>query len=179
VFETFDRGWGAIQKSYVGMADVRKTALSFPSIYELLPRYKRCCAFGSPGKGTEFDHLSAATWSLIPWTHEAGLDTEMLSRNFEHVREISQILAMPSRIKTFQLGGWQQETASQVYLVNEPNSDPNHAVHLVKKSWQGDGTVLALSATAGQQPDRIPGMIPHDRLMSDSRIIEQLDWALP
>src|SRR5262249_18464333 len=52
---TLSEGWGTIPNWLAGGIDtIRRTALSFPSLLELLPRYRECCSF----KRAENQYLS-------------------------------------------------------------------------------------------------------------------------
>ena len=68
VFGILSEGWGEFV-NYIagGLQTVRRVALSFPSVYELLPTYDGCCRLGDPNTHTSLDVLNPATWQQRDW----------------------------------------------------------------------------------------------------------------
>jgi pimeloyl-ACP methyl ester carboxylesterase len=70
---TLKVGWGEEWIATIGGVDVmRRTIASFPSWYELLPRYERCCRWKSSGAGESvlgqpFELLDPANWDRLGW----------------------------------------------------------------------------------------------------------------
>jgi len=158
------------------MEDVRKTALSFPSIYELLPTYRNCCALGQPGNRAILNMLNTDDLNRVLWVRQGS--TVDLAHQLDAVVRLRVILEGPPKVPVVRLFGFQQQTPEQVYFSAEPNANPDRLITKMLYSWLGDGTVMAYSALGNLNAGRLPGLIPHDRIMSDSRVIEQLQQLL-
>jgi len=176
IFASLEAGWGWWQRQLVSMNDVRRTALSFPSIYELLPRYRNCCALGQPGNRTILNMLDPDDLNRILWVRQDSIAD--LRRQLEIVSRVRTILEDPSPVSVVRLFGVQQRTPEQVYFSPAANADPDRLITKTLYSWLGDGTVMAYSALGNMSAGRLPGLIPHDRIMSDARVIEQLQQLL-
>ena len=48
--EALETGWGSANFLVGGLDDFRRTLASFPSTFELMPRYEGCCAGGEEGQ---------------------------------------------------------------------------------------------------------------------------------
>ncbi|MCK1626563.1 alpha/beta fold hydrolase [Bradyrhizobium sp. 160] len=68
-FKTLDDGWGFwANLAAHGLGTVRETAMTFPSLYEMLPAYARCCGFQSSGpQPTFFDPFALVNWQRFKW----------------------------------------------------------------------------------------------------------------
>jgi pimeloyl-ACP methyl ester carboxylesterase len=72
-FKTLDEGWGFWGNLAAhGLASIRETTLTFPSIYELLPFYPKCCAFklATSTIPDYFDPFQIKNWEKFTWLPE-------------------------------------------------------------------------------------------------------------
>jgi pimeloyl-ACP methyl ester carboxylesterase len=176
LFASLESGWGWWQRRLISMEAVRRTVLSFPSIYELLPSYENCCALGQPGNRVVLNMLNPTDLQRIRWVRDSS--STDLEQQLSNARRLRTILDMPAKVPTIRLFGLQQETPEQIYLSAAPNSDPKRLINKLPTSWLGDGTVMAYSALGNLDTGRLPGIIPHDHIMSDIEIIKQLQRLL-
>ena len=90
VFQTVEKGWGPLNAAMGGLDGFRRTMLSWPSVFELMPRYNECCDGGS---GTAFDPGLANTWKDLHWD---GVDTTTmpdLQKTFVRVHKLKALVA--------------------------------------------------------------------------------------
>lgn len=171
LFSSLETGWGWVQRRFVTMREVRDTALSFPSIYELLPTYRNCCALGAGvPPGTALDLSLAKDARRLAWFQ--SLPIENLESKLQSARNLQAIVNSQPRIYVARLHGVQQKTPEKVYLSSE-----DHAERIIRKtvsSWLGDGTVMDYSAMPENELARLPGSSSHERIMSDESVISQI-----
>ena len=176
VFPSLEGGWGWLQRQLVSMQQVRETVLSFPSIYELFPTYRNCCALGGGRPGIPLNMTLPEDVRKIAWM--SSLPPDFLKARLEALSRLRALTAGKSPIAVAHMYGVKEETPEQIYLSNEANIDQDHLIKKTVTSWLGDGTVLDYSAMMDNDLGRLPGAILHERIMSDPRIIEQVKAAL-
>ena len=67
-FATMSGGWGEFQNFMAGgIGAIRRVVFSFPSLYELLPSYEKCCRFGNEDNYSTFDPTDAKVWIDNDW----------------------------------------------------------------------------------------------------------------
>jgi pimeloyl-ACP methyl ester carboxylesterase len=176
VFPSLQGGWGWLQRRLVSMQQVRETVLSFPSIYELLPTYRNCCALGEGRPGIPLNMTRAEDVKRIAWMR--SLPVAYLEARLDSLSRLRALTAERSPIAVAHMYGVKEETSEQVYLANDPNADPDHLIRMAVKSWMGDGTVLDYSAMLDNDLGRLPGAVMHERIMSDPKIFEEVKAAL-
>ena len=72
---TLTEGWGAFANHIAGGIDViRHTMLSFPALYELFPRYTRCCRLGDQRAHEFLNVYDPAQWNTRDWLPPAYRD---------------------------------------------------------------------------------------------------------
>ena len=64
VYAMVEKGWGALNALMGGLPAFRRTMLSFPSVYELAPRYSDCC---DAGAGRAFAPGDSEAWRALKW----------------------------------------------------------------------------------------------------------------
>jgi len=95
-FKTLDGGFGFWQNLAAhGVTGVRETALTFPSFYELLPAYGRCCGFKSARSKDDdlFDPFDSQVWKRFSWvppSFVAGQRHAWLQRTLADANAIAQ-----------------------------------------------------------------------------------------
>jgi pimeloyl-ACP methyl ester carboxylesterase len=174
LFNSLETGWGWVQRRYVSMDQVRQIALTFPSIYELLPVYDYCCALGRPGQSSALKVLDDL--NKIQWFRSVPADD--LNSYVASAKKVHAAVDAAPRISVAHLYGVQQRTPEQIYFAPDPNASPDALIADTNMSWRGDGTVMDFSASPGNDLDRLPGGFSHDRIMSDERIITSILFGL-
>jgi pimeloyl-ACP methyl ester carboxylesterase len=175
VFSSLEVGWGWLQRKLVSMKEVRDTVLSFPSLYELLPTYRNCCALGSGRPGKALELWKAGDLQRVAWLRD--VPGEVLTKRLESLVKLREI-SKASQNASARLYGIKEETPEQIYLAPEQDADPDHLIRKTIPSWLGDGTVMDYSAMRDNDLGRLPGARLHERIMSDPRIFDQIRSAL-
>jgi pimeloyl-ACP methyl ester carboxylesterase len=160
-------GWGPGANMIIGgMSTIRRFALSFPSFYELLPRYDNCCVLGLPGGNRDvYELLTSTGWAHVQWlddpvspNQEARLKTVLADVN--RLRDLAAKV-YPNPKNVYNLVGGKVNTRWQYYV------DPavKRIVHY--SSGSGDGTVPEGSA-ANRDVDRaFVSLAQHQTIFDD------------
>ena len=175
VYETVQQGWGAANLLMGGLTEFRRTMLSFPSAYELMPRYDGCCQAAAGGT-TSFVPANIDAWRSLGWQGVDAATMPDLAATFARVEELKDIVAkpLPSTVEDVLLVGVDQRTPHRVAF---KRSGPIMAAQ-VQKTWAGDGTVVRDSAALAQAPLRPTSFADHERILHDPQIQEFLAVAL-
>jgi pimeloyl-ACP methyl ester carboxylesterase len=173
VFQTVEKGWGPLNHVMGGLDGFRRTMLSFPSIFEMMPRYRQCCENGGEAS---FDPLRAATWTDLRWD---GVDTATmpdLDKTFVRIRKLEALVAtpMPRGIEDVLLVGVDQRTPQRVAF----RKDGTTSVLQLQHTWAGDGTVIRDSAVIERVPLHPTSFADHQRILHDPQIQDFLRVAL-
>lgn len=172
VFQTVEKGWGPLNPAMGGLDGFRRTMLSFPSIFELMPRYRACCEAGT----MPFDPARAETWTALRWD---GVDTAImpdLQKTFVRIRKLEALAAtaMPKGVEDVLLVGLDQRTPERATF----KTAGGVAVLKVEHTWAGDGSVIRSSAVIEDAPLHPTSFADHQRILSDPQIQEFLRVAL-
>jgi pimeloyl-ACP methyl ester carboxylesterase len=172
VFQTVEKGWGPLNPAMGGLDGFRRTMLSFPSIFELMPRYKACCDAGT----VAFNPAKADTWTGLRWD---GVDTATmpdLHKTFVRIHKLEALVAtaMPKGVEDVLLVGIDQRTPERAAF----RSVGGASVLQVENTWAGDGTVIRNSAVIDKVPLHPTSFADHQRILSDPQIQEFLKVAL-
>jgi pimeloyl-ACP methyl ester carboxylesterase len=144
-------GWGGIENYMAGgMTTIRRVMFSFPSLFELMPSYDKCCRIGTTASYHEFDPTETDLWKSHDWLpaeYQAGDGYAGLQARMDRARELRELVAKPLPPEIQQIFFAGDMIATKLYLYVDPS----------KQSWQnwnystsvGDGTVPIWSA-AGQ-----------------------------
>jgi hypothetical protein len=147
--------------------------LSFPSVYELAPRYADCC---EAGEGRTFAASESAAWAALKWDGvdpQAMVDLKKAARRAVELRAIVET-PLPAGIEDVLLIGIDQRTPQHVTF----EFGEKGATARMRTNWQGDGTVLrdsAMLATAIMHPS---SFATHQKILQDPQIQEFLKVAL-
>ncbi len=172
VFQTVEKGWGPLNYAMGGLDGFRRTMLSFPSIFELMPRYKACCDSGA----VSFNPAKAETWTGLRWD---GVDTATmpdLQKTFVRIQKLEALVAtaMPKGVEDVLLVGVDQRTPERAaFKITDGVS-----VLQVENTWAGDGTVIRNSAVIERLTLHPTSFADHQRILSDPQIQEFLQVAL-
>jgi len=169
VLQTLEKGWGPANRLAGGLAKIRETLLSFPSVYELLPRYSTCCIYGRPGAGREFDPLTEEFWQkydVLPDMYKDARGQRFIAARLSNVRNLQAVLEkpLPSNISERLVVGDLRDTVSRVYL------DPDGQAPKIWQEERGDGTVVLTSAADGNIPRSDPAFAGHQVIFSDEYV---------
>ncbi len=160
VFELLHDGWGLANGLLGGLDAFRRTVISFPSTFELMPSYDGCCT----GEGG-FAAGTQAAWAGLDWP---GIDATELPDLAEVAKRQATLrqafdTPLPAGIEDAMVIGVDQRTPEQFALV--PTG--GEAQLNVRTSWDGDGTVLRDSAVLSDRIVYPTSFATHDAILSD------------
>ncbi|QOZ36480.1 hypothetical protein [Bradyrhizobium sp. CCBAU 53421] len=147
-FETLSDGWGDFTNFIAGgLPTVRRVALSFPALYELLPTYDKCCRLGSPEKYTPLDVLDVATWRQRDWLPSEyranGPRGAAFERGLSEARRVGELMRQPiPGVAQVMIAGDYFDTGLYLYV---PTNRQSWRDWNFRRS-KGDGTVPVWSA---------------------------------
>lgn len=175
VVEALESGWGSANILVGGLADFRRTLASFPSTFELMPRYDGCCAGG--GKGNlAFEAGDPKAWTALGWDGVEALhlpDVEKASMRQDTLRRIAET-PLPTSVDEVAVVAVDHRTPAQYQL----QSGNTPARFLVTRSWAGDGVVLRDSATVESGATFATSFSDHSSILGDADIQNFLVLAL-
>jgi pimeloyl-ACP methyl ester carboxylesterase len=172
VFQTVQKGWGPLNPVMGGLDGFRRTILSFPSVFELMPRYGQCC----DAAGNAFDPTRAEIWKSLHWE---GVEPETmpdLAVTFERIRRLEKMITtpLPANVEDVLLVGVDQRTPQRAAF----NGNGDTVALKVQTTWSGDGTVIRDSATLERVPLYPTSFADHQSILNDRYIQEFLKVAL-
>lgn len=167
VFELLQNGWGLANSLLGGLDGFRRTIISFPSTFELMPQYDGCCG-DNQLSAAHFDTTSVEAWAGLNW---AGIDqdglpdlAEVKSRQAELRKIFDEPL--PSNVEEALVIGVDQRTPQQYEL----QSGTGEARLNVSTSWEGDGTVMRDSAVLSDRVTYPTSFATHDAILSNQSV---------
>ncbi len=175
-FKTLDQGWGFwANLAAHGLGTVRETAMTFPSVYELLPAYSRCCGFQSSGpQPTFFDPFALASWQRFKWVparFNSATGQSWLAQTLADAKAIAR-LEIPQGPRVITIVTGLIPTAWRVLF------DPADGHVLDYIPQPGDGTVYQNSAANNHLIDARPALSPHQTIFADDASRQVLRWVL-
>jgi pimeloyl-ACP methyl ester carboxylesterase len=173
VFQTVEKGWGPLNRVMGGLDGFRRTMLSFPSIFEMMPRYRDCC---DNGGNASFDPAKAETWTGLHWD---GVDTATmpdLGKTFVRIKKLEALVVtpMPNGVEDVLLVGVDQRTPHRAGFRNGAGA----SILQLQHTWAGDGTVIRDSAVIERLPLHPTSFADHQRILHDPQIQNFLRVAL-
>lgn len=180
MLEVADGGWGFWANLVAGgLGNVRATALTFPSIYELMPRYPNCCVVGTPGApgARETAALDETLWHDMPWlpaslkTPEGRASISGYLRSALRLKEAMEA-ALPPRVDLYPLCTGLIDTTWRVHL------DPTDGRIIHRLAGKGDGTVPIRSAANAQLAQCRASMAEHATIFANDAARQHLEWIL-
>lgn len=154
--ELLRNGWGLGNMLLGGLDAFRATILSFPSTFDLMPRYDGCCG---AGLATE------DRWEALNWT---GIDDGTLPDLAEAATRQSRLhdifaAKLPAGIDEAFVIGVDQRTPQTFAL----HTGTGEAQLDIVTSWEGDGTVMRDSAVLAERTTYRTSFATHDALLSE------------
>ncbi|MDA0368717.1 MAG: alpha/beta fold hydrolase [Proteobacteria bacterium] len=165
-------GWGPFANHVAGgMQTIRDVILTFPSLFELLPRYNCCSA-----NGERVDVMEFETWlqlDLLPAAFTTGQKLGTIKKNLERAAQLSEIVgSQPRGVNEHRIAGFFLDTLTHVDV-------PSGGISLGK--WtvgSGDGTVATFSAYDGRTDNASAALAAHTRLFTSKNVAAQLALTL-
>lgn len=145
VFDLLENGWGTANIFMGGIDGFRRTMLTFPSTFDLIPRYDGCC--GDAGSRlADFNMDKPEDWVRLHWDGVEAAALPDLAAVRERQVRIQEVIeqSLPSHIEDVIVIGIDQRTPEQ-YRINYV-ADGEPAELLIETSWGGDGVVMRDSA---------------------------------
>jgi pimeloyl-ACP methyl ester carboxylesterase len=178
-FATMSEGWGEFKNFMAGGIDaIRRVIFSFPSVYELLPSYDKCCRIGNETAYTPFDPTDVSVWKAndwIPFEHR-GTRLALVEKAFRDARRIHSIMRqpLPVDVEVTLIAG--DRFGTYLYLYVDPN-DRRWTNWRFSKN-RGDGTVPLWSAASLNVADSLPAFVDHATIFDDKWIVIKLQRML-
>lgn len=182
-FGTLRDGWGAIENALAGGKNtIRRVVLSFPSMLELLPRYKCCYIREADQTKSNIDVFDAATWKSLGWlppSLDNDTNFEMFKAKLETAKTLTPILNQaPSQPLSVTFSG---DAHGTLRLLGMKRSNPGISGWVFSES-RGDGTVPVWSAARNQTFDNLQGTLQsfaqHKTLFDDKWVLKILEREL-
>jgi pimeloyl-ACP methyl ester carboxylesterase len=185
---TLSDGWGGFQNVIAGgIQTIRRTALSFPSIYELLPRYENCCRVGTPASYLSVDPFDPREWRKYRWVtaeYDNGPRAAYFDGQLENAKKVGGLLErpLPAGIGISRIVG--DAFGTNLYLY-AGESDPSWKTWTFRKdrgdqtvpAWSAAGNIVSLEGTVPSY--RTHGTIFNDPIVEEVLARELLDIAMP
>jgi pimeloyl-ACP methyl ester carboxylesterase len=174
VYETVEKGWGALNVVMGGLPAFRRTILSFPSVYELMPRYAGCC--GTAAEAPVFSWVSGEKWRALGWDGVETAAMPNLTAIAVRVRELETIIAtaLPQGVEDVALVGIDQRTPHRATFEVAGGT----TIVRVQTTWAGDGTVVRESASIPRAALHPTRFAEHERILNDPQVQDFLGVAL-
>src|SRR5688500_1167259 len=175
VLATLESGWGSMNMLMGGLTAVRQTVLSFPSIFELMPRYGGCCE-AQDGAAAAFALTDAKSWVALGWDDIDEHALPDLAAAAERQRELQQIVeaGSPPAAEDILFIGVDQRTPQHFAI--ESTGGP--ARLRMKTTWAGDGTVVRESAVMPRAVVHPTSFADHEHILDDEQVQEFLAVTL-
>jgi pimeloyl-ACP methyl ester carboxylesterase len=191
VFESLYDGWGvdsvkdrAVNAWMGGVAEFRKTLLSFPGFYDMMPAFAECCWFVEAGGARQqFSAFDPKAWRRLVFfanafpsdADKAFLDHQLARARAFHDKTLGQPLPAPheSGIRLVATG-W-LDTITRV----EINASSGDKLQFIKR--KGDGTVPLLSATMARDtsdPSIVYAPREHMSIFSETNAMEAVSHII-
>jgi pimeloyl-ACP methyl ester carboxylesterase len=176
-FKTLDEGLGFWQNLAAhGVNGIRETAMTFPSLYELLPSYQRCCAFKSNTSKQDdyFDPFDSRIWKRFSWVPPSFASDQRqawLQRTLADAKAVADT-NIPQGPRVVMIVTGLIPTAWRVTF------DPRDGRVLKYVDQAGDGTVNQWSAANDQLVDARPALTIHATIFADDASRQVLGWVL-
>lgn len=170
-----EHGWGTANVFMGGLEGFRRTILSFPSMFELMPDYEGCCG-ANPSLENGLLANRADAWLALNWE---GVDAKTLpdltdvSARQKELRRIVDA-PLPANIQSVLVIGLDQRTPQQFSL----KFVDGQGQFDVQTSWEGDGTVMRDSAVLEERVTYPTSFSTHDEILSDTSVQDFLIAAL-
>lgn len=137
-YESVENGWGALNVVMGGIGAFRRTMLSFPSIFELSPRYAVCCDGVAAGAISSLPQDIDA-WRALGWD---GVDPHAmpdLSAAFARIDELQRIVdtPLPTGVEDVLLIGVDQRTPHRVALRHHAARRHDADSNDLERGWNG------------------------------------------
>lgn len=145
VFGLLEHGWGKANLFMGGIEGFRRTMLTFPSTFDLIPRYEGCC--GEDGNSSPaFNIDDPDAWSRLNWDGIEAADLPDLSAARDRQMRIQAVIEqpLPARIEDVIVIGIDQRTPEHYEI--EYDDFGGEAELIIATSWRGDGVVIRDSA---------------------------------
>jgi pimeloyl-ACP methyl ester carboxylesterase len=183
---TLSEGWGTLPNWIAGGIDgIRRTALSFPSLMELLPRYRECCSFKKEGGHyVAIDVFDPEVWRANGWLPadiEQGAMFAHFSDRLKRASSITSVMTSPVPGVTEVLFASNSRSTRFIFTALEGLTRPS------PENWhfsfeRGDATVPAWSAAREPRLTTLQGSLQsfgeHSTIFDDDWVRNELKREL-
>jgi hypothetical protein len=189
VLKVVAEGWGPIPNAIAGRVSVvRRTILSFPSIYELFPDYRfdrACCRLGARGSANAetLDIYDGAIWDKYGWLppeYRSGQRRDLFESYLKDAKRLHTEIAKRQETWPPELRFIGSRRETPLFLWVKP--DATSVEHWEFQTAGGDGTVSAWSAADASADNSLAGSRPafavHATIFTDEGLKETLVYEL-
>jgi pimeloyl-ACP methyl ester carboxylesterase len=178
-FAIMSEGWGQFKNLMAGgIATIRRVVFSFPSLYELLPRYDNCCRIGDETTYAPFDPTDVNVWKANGWIppEHGGPKLALVEKAFGDAQRLRELMRqpLPDSVEVTLIAG--DRFGTYLYLYVDPN-DRRWTKWRFSKN-RGDGTVPLWSAANLNVGDSLPAFVDHATIFDDKWITIKLQRML-
>lgn len=176
-------GWGTFLNYVAGGIDlIRSTVLSFPSLYELFPRYGKSCRFGNQKEHEFVNIYDPRLWNAHDWLPDSYRDgrprANLFRKSLERGEELGNLMAGPIQgAKEIKIAGDYQSTRLYLYANRDDKSWRNWTFRYDR----GDGIVPLWSAANspdGNLAGSYPAFAEHATIFHDKWVESLLQREL-
>jgi pimeloyl-ACP methyl ester carboxylesterase len=169
-FSLLSEGWGGVQNILAGgIETIRNTALSFPALYDLFPRYENCCRVGTQA----VDPVDPNNWRRYNWlprSYDRGSRAKYFDDQLTKTKTLREVMRkrLPTNVGAIKVVG--DVFGTNLYL-HACSSDPSWERWQFTKA-RGDETVPAWSAANNPESlsDTIPSFSVHGTIFNDRTV---------
>ncbi|MDF0673508.1 MAG: hypothetical protein P0120_04070 [Nitrospira sp.] len=181
VFRMLDQGWGFWQNLAAGgLASIRETVLTFPSIYQLLPSYRYCCAWKNETSGQierTFESTDQKSWMRFAWLPGQFKNGQGRDGLFNLLREASElqdlmIQPLPEGLRSFNIVTGLIDTPWKTFFGSQSGAFAGAI------PYPGDGTVIDWSAANGVLSEARPSTAEHGTIFDGDAPRQAIKWLL-
>lgn len=183
---TVDMGWGdSLNWIAGGRNTIRKTILSWPSFYELLPAYDGCCVKRNSDSDapSKLDIFQFKQWQALPFLDNLSLPEDKVTAALNRRADLRSLAekGFPSYIKSNPGPCDPSGDRSYAIVGNYFDTDGGFVLsngRLRYIAYRGDDTVLVRSASRSDPSRAFISFTRHRKLFSDEHVLSSVRTIL-
>jgi pimeloyl-ACP methyl ester carboxylesterase len=180
-FGTLSDGWGPFANLLAGgIETMRRVMLSFPSIYELLPTYDKCCRLGVPEHYQAINIFDPSIWNKYEWLppdyRDGGARAAAFADGLSRAKRVRDLMRRDvAGLRQVLFAG---DIIATRYYLYVPLDKPSWRNWTFKES-RGDGTVPVWSAANNLRLEGSePSFVEHATIFADQWVRNKLQREL-
>lgn len=167
VFGLLENGWGKANLFMGGIEGFRRTMLTFPSTFDLIPRYEGCCG-DADSQSLAFNIDDPDAWSRLNWQGIEVAALPDLAAVRDRQMRIQAVIEqpLPAHIEDVIVIGIDQRTPEHYEIAYDDQG--GEAVLNIATSWRGDGVVMRDSAMLENRQVFPTSFATHQAILNES-----------